>query len=143
MTQFTPIRKEAATQINTSSESLNSVLNRKSRYVSGGTTEVSQSRLEWWERIIFTQNAATDALYVVEDKTAGRLNTIAAAHYGTEEYWWIIAQYNNLLDTYDEVQPGVILRIPSKATIDLLLQGRIGGVPSTREIQPLQIVPIV
>lgn len=129
--------------LNTNAAALNSALSRTSRYVSGGTTEVSQGRLEWWERNVFAQNRATDSLYVVEDKTAGRLNTITSMHYGSEDYWWVIAQYNNILDTHDEVQPGVILRIPLKSTVDTLLQGRIGGVPSKREMPAMQIVPIV
>lgn len=140
---YQPVRREAPREVNTADELLNSTLNRKSRYVSGGKTEVGQNKLEWWERDYFTQNAETDIIYVVELKTAGRLNTITAMFYGTEDFWWIIAQYNNILDTYSEIQEGVILRIPDKSTIDLILQGRIGGYPSRREMKPLQIVPIV
>lgn len=136
-------KQKTSVPLNTSTAALNSVMDRTSRYVSGGTTEVSQGRLEWWERTVFTQNQETDTLYVVEDKTAGRLNTITAMHYGSEDNWWVIAQYNNVLDTYGEIQPGVILRIPAKSTVDLILQGRIGGNSSKRELQVNQIIPIV
>ena len=72
----------------------------------------------------------------------GRLDLIAATYYNEPRYWWVIAQYNNILDAYSEVIEGVILYIPTVTRLRSLLQGGIGGVSSTREV-PVSVLPIV
>lgn len=119
----------------------NSVLTETSRYVSGGTTEVNSKALEWWERTVFPVNS-DDNIYVVETRFVGRLDLIAATYYNEPRYWWVIAQYNNILDAYSEVIEGVILYIPTVTRLRSLLQGGIGGVSSTREV-PVSVLPIV
>lgn len=123
------------------SEEKNSVLRRKSRYVSGGVTEVSDNRLEWWERSTFTSGNG-DVLYTVERRFEGRLDLIAALFLGEPRLWWVIAQYNSILDPYTEIVEGATITIPTAEKVDALLDGRIGGVPSTREV-PISILPIV
>lgn len=136
--------KREAAQIARDPDALNSVMRRTSRYVSGGETEVSDWALEWWERAVFNTTENDDEqYYVVEQNLAGELRLISELFYNTEANWWIIAQMNNILDPYGEVTPGVVLRIPSTATVDQIMQGRLGGIASKREVQPLQIVPIV
>jgi len=119
----------------------NSTLVRTSRYVSGGVTEVNASALEWWERTVFPVND-DDTSYVVEKKFEGRLDLITAVYLSEPRYWWIVAQYNNILDPYTEVKEGVVIYIPSLERVKLILSGKIGGVSSTREV-PLSILPIV
>lgn len=118
----------------------NSVNRRRSRYVSGGVTEVSDWALEWWERAIFPIGA--DTPYVIEKKFEGRLDLIASLFYGEPRNWWIIAQYNNILDPYNEVLEGATLRIPAAEVVESILNGRTGGVPSTRVV-PTSVLPIV
>jgi hypothetical protein len=120
---------------------INSTLVRTSRYVSGGSTEVNTKALEWWDRAYFTSNF-DDSTYVVEKKFEGRLDLISAVHLGESRYWWIIAQYNNILDAYSEVREGAIIYIPTLERVKLILSGKIGGIQSTREV-PLSILPIV
>ena len=48
-----------------------SLLNRSSRYVSGGQTEATSKFLEWWERAKI-EDADDDIAYVVEKKFVGR-----------------------------------------------------------------------
>ena len=119
----------------------NSVLVRQSRYVSGGTTEVNENALEWWERVVFNTNV-DDRNYVVEPQYAGRLDLIATAFLGEPRLWWIIAMHNNILDPYNEVREGTILYIPTVERAQSLISGGLGGVPSTREVPP-SILPIV
>lgn len=120
---------------------LNSVLNRNSRYVSGGQTEVNSTALEWWERISIPVNK-DDTVYIVEKRYEGRLDQIAAVYLGEPRYWWVIAQFNNILDPYSEIFEGSVLYIPSIERVKALLSGKTGGYPSQREV-PLSILPIV
>jgi hypothetical protein len=120
---------------------LNSVLNKNSRYVSGGRTEVNPTALEWWERIPLPVNK-DDTVYVVEKRFEGRLDQIAAVYLGEPRYWWVIAQYNNILDPYSEISEGAILYIPKIEKVKALMSGKTGGYPSEREV-PLSILPIV
>lgn len=119
----------------------NSTLVRTSRYVSGGQTEVNSNALEWWERTVFPVNS-DDSTYVVDKKFEGRLDLITTLYLGEPRYWWVVSQYNNILDPYAEIVPGRVLFIPTIARVNLILNGKLGGVPSTRNV-PLSILPIV
>ena len=119
----------------------NSVLIRNSRYVSGGETEVGLNTLEHWERIVFPVNR-DDTTYVVEKKFVGRLDLITAMLLVEPRYWWVVAQYNNILDPYSEIVEGRVLYIPTLDRVKTILSGTTGGVASTREV-PLAILPVV
>lgn len=123
------------------SEEKNSLQRRKSRYVSGGLTETNDKAIEWWERTTFSA-AEDDRPYVVDKKFAGRLDLIAALFLGEPRMWWVIAQYNNVLDVFAEVREGSIIYIPSTERVEAILNGKTGGVPSKREV-PISILPIV
>lgn len=121
----------------------NSTLVRGSRYVSGGTTEVNKTAIEWWERSVLKTDP-TDFQYVVEKQFEGRLDWITAVYLGEQNirYWWVVAMLNNILDPYTEVTTGRIIRIPTKERLQNMLSGKLGGIPSTREV-PTSILPIV
>ena len=124
------------------SEEKNSVLRRRTRYSVGGATEVNQRALEWWERVTFTA-ATDDTPYKIEKKFENRLDLIAALFLGEPRLWWVIAQYNNVLDASGEIKEGATIYIPSAARVEAILSGgKIGGVASTREV-PVSILPIV
>lgn len=118
-----------------------SVQNGLSRYVHGGTTEVNNNKIEWWDRAIFRQDPS-DKPYVVEKFYEGRLDLIASVFYNEPRLWWLIAQFNNILDPLTEVTAGRVLLIPTKERIDVMLVGRKGGFPSQRELFPT-IPPVV
>lgn len=120
----------------------NSTLVQNSRYVVGGETEVNQTALEWWERTNFTLDS-TDVTYTVEAKVEHRLDLIAEAYLGDGSLWWLIAQYNMILDPFAEVTVGRILRIPTPARAKTMLKGKLGGFESTREVPLTNITPIV
>lgn len=121
----------------------NSTRVKGSRYVAGGVTEVNKLALEWWERNIIVTDK-TDTSYVVEKKFEGRLDLITATFLGEKnvKYWWVVAMLNNILDPYTEVKEGRIIYLPSKERLSSLIDGKIGGVASTREV-PVSITPIV
>lgn len=120
---------------------LNSTKIRKSRYTSGGTSEVSQGLIEWWERNVYDVTPG-DILYTVDSKTAHRIHLIADIFLNDQSLWWIIAQYNNILDPYGELVEGAEIAIPSPEKVDAMLSGRPGGVPSTR-VPQITIKPII
>ncbi len=119
----------------------NSTLSRTSRYTSGGTTEVNAKALEWWERNVYTR-FDDDRAYVVEKKFEGRLDLITDLFLGEPRYWWVVAMYNNILDPNAELFEGAVVYIPSVDKVKSLLNGKIGGVASLRQV-PLSILPIV
>lgn len=109
-----------------------SLQNKFSRYVAGGTTEVANSRLEWWERTIFSASTS-DIAYTVENFYEGRMDLIASVFYNEPRYWWVIAQFNNILDPFSETTAGRVLIIPSKDRLSLMLSTKLGGIPSTKQ----------
>jgi hypothetical protein len=121
----------------------NSTLQQQSRYVAGGTTEVNSTpALEWWERAVF-KASPTDRSYVVEAKFAGRLDLIAASFLNNSRLWWFIAQYNAVLDPYNEITVGRVLWIPTIDRVQTMLVGKLGGIASTREVPLTNVSPIV
>jgi len=119
----------------------NSLLLNTSRYVQGGVSETQNDRIEWWERTIFIKDP-TDRVYVVEQIYEGRLDNISNAFYGEPRYWWIIAQFNNILDPSTEIITGRILLIPTKDRLMMMLSGRQGGISSARTEVP-SIPPVI
>jgi hypothetical protein len=119
----------------------NSMLDKKSRYVIGGTSEKEQLGIGWWERKEF-RPSPDDQLIVITGRHVGRIDLIATDFLGDSKYWWIIAQYNAIIDPFDEIQEGKYLRIPSQSTINLLI-GKLGGSPSQRELKTNLIQPIL
>jgi hypothetical protein len=120
----------------------NSTLIKTSRYVAGGQTEVNSKRIEWWEKTNF-QLDESDELYTIDKTTEGRLDKIAHLFLNNSHLWWLIAQYNAILDPFAEIIPGRTLRIPSPARVQNMLTGKLGGYESKMEIPLTNITPIV
>lgn len=120
----------------------NSLYNKYSRYVGGGESETANGFLEWWERSVF-EKEDSDTFYRVETFYVNRLDLIAALFYGEPRWWWIIAQYNSILDPFSEITEGMTLRIPAKSRLSLMVATRQGGSKSRKKpvetISPLII----
>lgn len=112
---------------------LNSTYNSKNgRYVLGGTTEVSAWAIEWWEKNTMTPDDS-DFIYVMEKKYEGRPDILGYVFYGDSLLWWVICQYNSILDPVSELVEGKILLIPQLARITQnATTTSTGGVASTR-----------
>lgn len=55
---------------------------------------------------------------VVEGDT---LDTLALYYYNSPTYFWIIADFNNILDPYEELKIGSILKIPTFSNVEFEL----------------------
>lgn len=122
--------------------SANSLYTKNSRYVHGGKTEVDGKYLEWWDRKIFTTHDS-DTFYTLERTYEGRPDKLASVFYNDSTLWWIILQYNNILDLNEEFVAGVELRLPTLDRIQKdFLTGRNGGIKPTR-IDQKTLSPIV
>jgi len=105
---------------------------KNGRYVLGGTTERSIFALEWWDKVNMTRDPS-DLLYVMEKKYESRPDQLGFLFYGDNNLWWIICQFNGILDPATELIEGKILMIPTMDRIKKeLTAGAPGGVPSTR-----------
>lgn len=120
---------------------ISSVLSSKSRYVQGGQTEIGSIGLEWWERYSLPTDPS-DQLYIVEDKYSRRPDLIANAFYSDIRLSWVICQFNNILDPYDEIVTGTILYIPTLERVQLMFNQKPGGIKSKMQ-EALILPPIV
>lgn len=119
-----------------------SIEQKLSRYVQGGLTEVGPIGLEWWGRFNFPIDEASDLHYIIDETTAGRLDKVAYGFYNDPALWWVIAQYNYLLDPYEEAFIGRILTIPSNERVQLLMTQKVGGIDSARSSEAI-LPPLV
>jgi len=95
-----------------------SVLNRISRYVQGGKSDIRKKKVGWWERRTDIKNdKATDELFTIEAKHEGRPDLISFDMYGTWRYSWLVLQYNNIVDINEELISGKTLILPSNARV--------------------------
>jgi hypothetical protein len=111
-----------------------STKSERSRYAHGGTTERSKTRLEYWDRAKIRRDA-TDDTYILEDIYEGRPDLLASVMYGDSRLWWVICQFNGILDTQTEFVAGTVLTLPTKERIEkeILRTTSAGGVASKRE----------
>ncbi len=101
---------------------------KNGRYVRGGTVYVTPSALGWWEKRD-AEVDPSDIVYVLEEKYVGRTDLLAYAFYGDPQLWWIIPQYNSILDPDEELVQGKALLIPSLEKINSVYRANeIGGV---------------
>lgn len=115
-------------------ERKNSAFNPTGRYVLGGTTEVSPWALEWWDRVT-PKSDPSDLVYYVEKKYESQPRRLGMLFYGDEEAWWVICQYNGILDPISELVEGKRLIIPLKSRLPkdfFVTNKQIGGTQSTR-----------
>jgi hypothetical protein len=86
--------------------------NKRTRYVQGGTTEQFPNRLGWWERKIMPRSN-TDIRLVITSDLVGRADAIAKLVYGSDQYMWVVLQYNTILDDREELIEGAVIYLPS------------------------------
>lgn len=42
---------------------------------------------------------------------------LAHVHLGDKDLWWVLLEFNGLYDPIEDIQPGLLLRIPSRASL--------------------------
>lgn len=57
---------------------------------------------------------ASDKFYIVEANDNGRPDIIAYKMYGDPALYWIILWINDILDPFETIYPGMLLRIPQQ-----------------------------
>lgn len=122
----------------------NSTYCHNSRYSYGGETETNGTKfLEWWNRKTFPVDPS-DNIYKLERIYEGRPDRLASVIYDDSSLWWLILQYNNILDINEEFVAGTELTLPTKdrVTREFLISSSRGGIESTR-VKPESITPIV
>lgn len=125
-----------------SKNNTNATYTKNSRYTYGGTTEVDGSFIQWWERKKISQDPS-DFIYTLEKIYEGRPDMLASVLYNDSSLWWVILQFNNILDLETEFIEGTILRLPTAERIqNSILVGSTGGIASTA-VNPPAILPIV
>lgn len=63
---------------------------------------------------------ATDPVQAVTGMTENRLDAISNAAYGTPDYWWVLAEANDIVDVQAGIPAGLSLRVPSAARVAAL-----------------------
>lgn len=86
------------------------------RYVQGGTVDVNGNRLGWWERKVFSKSP-TDVTYTITAKYAHRPDLLAFDLYGRSTLQWIIMQYNNVSDLYEDFKVGDTIVLPTRSRL--------------------------
>jgi len=62
----------------------------------------------------------TDGFYTVKAVDNGRLDIISLNVYGTIEYWWVLADVNDIFNPFAPVVLGSVIRIPTRSRIGSL-----------------------
>lgn len=90
----------------------NSTNSKYSRYVHGGETGVSKDlKLKWWERYIIPKDN-NDLLIEILPRFNKRPERLAYELYGKSELYWIILQYNTIVDINIEFTTGKFFKVP-------------------------------
>lgn len=109
-----------------------STLRRKySRYVQGGTAELSGNKVAWWERRDIVSGDINEESYTVTNLTAGRPDLIANEFYGNTELEWIVLQHNSIVDIIEEIAVGKTLKLPSRSFVHTNIITKPSGVFNT------------
>ena len=85
----------------------------KSRYVIGGTVDQTSNRLGWWERTIWAFQDDDQVITLTNQRHVGRPDLIAYDYLGSEEYGWLVLQFNTILFPLKELVLGVNIRLPA------------------------------
>lgn len=66
----------------------------------------------------YTKHLSKDSSYTVyKVEKNDTLDSIALLYYNNPTYYWVIADYNRIIDPYAELIEGTLLQIPSLSTI--------------------------
>lgn len=95
----------------------NSTDDRNSRYVQGGLTEKFAKRLGWWSRYKLRKEPTTDFEFVITNKYHMRPDVLAYDFYGRADYFFIILQFNGIIDITTEFIAGKQIVLPQQSRV--------------------------
>lgn len=91
-----------------------SLAKKRSRMLNGGTTEVKGNKLGWWERKALEKDPATDIVVTITPVLERRPHAIAYKFFGKSVLFWLVLQYNNIVDVEEELTLGTEIVLPSR-----------------------------
>jgi hypothetical protein len=91
-----------------------SLAKRQSRMLNGGDTEIKGDKLGWWERENFEKNITTDIPFIIPEIYDRRPDLLSYRVYQTPRLFWLILQYNNIVDVEEEFRTGQQIILPSR-----------------------------
>lgn len=91
-----------------------SLAKRYSRMLNGGTTEIKGDKLGWWERRDLQKNTNTDIRIRIPEVFDGRPDLLAFRIYRNSSLFWLILQYNNIVDIEEEFTTGKEIIVPAR-----------------------------
>lgn len=107
----------------------NATDSKSSRYVNGGTTDRYPNRLGWWERRPL-EHSDDDIRFTIDKTSEARPDIIAFQVYGKALYYWVVLQYNNIVDIQEELTAGTEIRLPRYTRLILsIMNKKTGGNP--------------
>lgn len=59
--------------------------------------------------------------YVYEVKFGDSWTNISYKYYNTIKLWWIICKFNSIENPFEELQPGIIIKIPNENLVQTVL----------------------
>ena len=65
-----------------------------------------------------TFQLSSDSTFILHEVETGEtLDSIALDNYSNSTYFWVIADFNNIIDPYKKLEPGTMLKLPTLASI--------------------------
>ncbi len=98
----------------------------RSRYTQGGQTERYPTRLGWWSRRTLP-TSTTDIKLTININYHRKPWLVAKDYLGSEQFVWVVLQYNNILDETEEFVIGRVITLPTKHRLQLEILGNPSG----------------
>lgn len=93
----------------------NSLSRKNTRMLNGGDTETKGNKLGWWERNVLEKDPSSDIVLTINDLFHKRPDLVAFQYYRKASLFWLVLQYNNIVDVEEEFVRGAEIIIPNKA----------------------------
>lgn len=100
-----------------------SVLRKNSRYVQGGTSDLTPNAVNWWEkREDIPSDQYDDITFIISKANEFRPDLISYQVYGRPDLAWLVLQYNEIVDINEQFVVGrtILLPSPIRAFTDIL-----------------------
>jgi len=92
-----------------------SLRKKNSRMLQGGTSEVIDTYIGWWERRDIPKDDIADIAYTITKVYEFKPDLIAYDYYGKNGLGWVVLQYNNIIDVNEQLAAGTTILLPSKS----------------------------
>jgi len=95
-------------------ENKNSLSKKYSRMLNGGTVEIVGDKYGWWERRDMEKDVAGDIKVTINEIFHKKPHLVSYYYYQTPTLFWLILQYNNIVDIDEEFIRGRVITVPEK-----------------------------